>query len=64
MRFVWIVLGVLAVLAGVVWTLQGLNVLSGTGGMYGDSTWAIIGPIVAVVGMLLFLVGIRKRRAE
>jgi hypothetical protein len=29
--------------------------------MYGNSTWAIIGPIVAVVGMLLLLVGLRRR---
>lgn len=61
MRFVWIIVGILAILAGGVWTLQGLNVLSGSGGMYGNTTWAIIGPIVAVVGMLLLLVGLRRR---
>jgi hypothetical protein len=30
--------------------------------MNGNSTWAIIGPIVAVVGLLLLLFGARKRR--
>jgi hypothetical protein len=29
--------------------------------MSGDTTWAIVGPIVAVVGMLVFLFGIRRR---
>ena len=60
MRYLWIVIGGLAVLAGVVWTLQGLNILGGST-MSGDSTWAIVGPIVAVVGMLAILVGIRRK---
>ena len=64
MRVVWIVLGILAVGAGVLWTLQGLDLLGQTGGMNGRTEWAIIGPIVAVVGLLLLLVGMRKRRAD
>jgi hypothetical protein len=64
MRVVWIVLGILAVAAGILWTLQGLNLVGPEGGMKGDSTWAIVGPIVAVVGLLLLLFGARKRRAE
>jgi drug/metabolite transporter superfamily protein YnfA len=64
MRWVWMVIGVLATLFGILWTLQGLDLLGQDGGMNGNSTWAIIGPIVAVVGMLLFLFGARRRRAE
>jgi hypothetical protein len=60
MRVLWMVVGVVAVLAGGVWTLQGLGILGGSS-MSGDSTWAIVGPIVAVVGMLVFLVGARRR---
>jgi hypothetical protein len=63
MRFVWIAIGVLAVLAGLVWTLQGLNIMGGSA-MSGDSTWAIVGPIVFVVGMLLFLFGVRSRSSR
>ena len=63
MRVVWIVLGIIAVAIGVLWTLQGLDLLGQTGGMNGDRTFAIVGPIVAVVGLLLVLVGARKRRA-
>jgi drug/metabolite transporter superfamily protein YnfA len=64
MRWVWMVIGVLATLFGILWTLQGLDLLGQDGGMNGNSTWAIVGPIVAVVGMLLFLFGARRRRAE
>jgi hypothetical protein len=60
MRYVWIVIGVLAALAGAVWTLQGLNIMGGSQ-MSGDSTWAIVGPIVFVVGVLLVLFGVRRR---
>ena len=63
MRFVWIAIGVLAVLAGLVWTLQGLNIMGGSR-MSGDSIWAIVGPIVFVVGMLLFLFGVRSRSSR
>ncbi|KRE40850.1 hypothetical protein [Knoellia sp. Soil729] len=45
-------LGVLLVLAGVVWTLQGLNVLGGSA-MSGVTLWAVVGPIVAVLGVVL-----------
>ena len=62
MRWLWMVIGVLATLFGILWTLQGLDLLGQDGGMNGNSTWAIIGPIVAVLGMLLFLFGARRRR--
>jgi hypothetical protein len=64
MRWVWMVIGVLATLFGILWTLQGLDLLGQDGGMNGNSTWAIVGPIVAVLGMLLFLFGARRRRVE
>lgn len=64
MRWVWLILGVLAVLVGVVWTLQGLNILQGSG-MSGQPMWAIIGPILAIIGLALvgFGAGIGRRRA-
>jgi uncharacterized membrane protein len=61
-RYLWILIGALAVLAGVVFTLQGLDILGGSS-MSGDSTWAIVGPIVAVVGMLVLLFGLRRRNS-
>ncbi len=64
MRWVWLILGILAVLVGAVWTLQGLNVLKGSG-MSGQPMWAIIGPIVAIVGLVLVGIGagVGRRRA-
>jgi hypothetical protein len=62
MRWVWIVLGVLAVLLGIVWTLQGLNILGGSA-MSGHIIFTVIGVIVAVVGLVLLGVGVQRGRA-
>jgi hypothetical protein len=59
MRWVWLVIGVLAIIAGIVWTLQGFNILHGSV-MSGSKLWAIIGPFVAVVGLALVGVGLRR----
>ena len=53
-RVVMLVIGALLLLAGVVWTLQGLDVLGGSG-MSGHVVWAVIGPVVAIVGVVLLL---------
>ena len=53
-------LGAVAVLVGAVWTLQGLGFLKGSV-MTGQPTWAVIGPLVAVAGLLLILRGARGR---
>jgi uncharacterized membrane protein len=50
----WIILAVLGVLlaiAGVVWTLQGLNLLGQAGGMNGQHIWAVIGAICLIAGL-------------
>jgi hypothetical protein len=54
--------GVIATIAGVIWALQGFGVIGGSF-MSGNSVWAIIGPIVAVVGLLLTAIGIRQARS-
>jgi hypothetical protein len=54
--------GVLIVLIGAVWTLQGLDVLGGSA-MSGKTIWAVIGPIFALAGLALVVTGIRNRRA-
>ncbi|HEU5348018.1 MAG TPA: hypothetical protein VFU63_05340 [Ktedonobacterales bacterium] len=64
MRWGSLILGALAIIVGVVWTLQGLNILGGSF-MSGNSTWAVIGPIVAIAGLVLVGIGIvvGRRRA-
>jgi len=54
-------LGVLLVLVGLIWTLQGLGVIAGSA-MTGVTLWAIIGPIVAVLGIWLAAGAVRARR--
>jgi hypothetical protein len=61
MRFVWLILGALAVALGIIWTLQGLNILGGSV-MSGDTTFVIVGPIVGIVGLILVVIGIRQGR--
>ena len=52
-------LGVVAVLIGLVWVGQGLNLIPGSF-MTGDPKWFVIGAIVALVGVLLVIAGLRR----
>jgi hypothetical protein len=61
-RTLKMVVGGVLILAGIVWTLQGLDVLGGSG-MSGNSFWAVAGPIVALVGVLLVLRAVRMPTA-
>jgi hypothetical protein len=51
-------LGVLLTVAGVVWALQGLGYIGGSS-MSGKSFWAIVGPLVAALGVSLLYVTFR-----
>jgi len=51
-RTALVALGILLVLIGALWTLQGLNVVGGSG-MSGNKLWAVIGPLVVVAGALV-----------
>jgi len=55
---VWIVIGVLLILLGALWGLQGLGVVGGSV-MSGKTLWAVVGPIVAVIGVILLITGLR-----
>lgn len=60
MRWVWLVLGLILVLLGAVWTLQGVGLLGGSA-MTGDRTWAVVGPIVVLLGVAIAIVAARHR---
>jgi hypothetical protein len=62
MRWLWALIGVLLLAAGVVWALQGFGVLPGSF-MSGSLTWAIIGPIVALAGLVIIILALRRRSA-
>lgn len=68
MKRIWpyLVPGVILSAVGLIWTLQGLDVLRGSV-MSGSSLWATIGPIVLVVGLVFLGISIgvaRRRRRE
>jgi hypothetical protein len=56
-----IVVGVIVALAGLLFTLQGLNVLGGSA-MSGKTMWAILGPVILIVGLIVAGVGARRGR--
>jgi hypothetical protein len=62
MRWAGRIIGVLAVIIGIVWLLQGLNILGGSG-MSGQFIFVVIGAIVAVIGVILVAVSSRRRKA-
>jgi hypothetical protein len=54
-----VIVGALLILFGGVWILQGLDVVHGSG-MSGHPIWAVIGVIVAVLGLILMLRTLRS----
>ena len=56
------ILGVVLVLVGAVWTLQGANLLGGSF-MSGSRLWLVIGLVALVAGIWLVVRSVRARRA-
>lgn len=55
----WIIGGALLIIVGALWTFQGLGYLAGSV-MTGVTLWAIVGPVVALIGLGVVVVGIRR----
>jgi hypothetical protein len=63
MKVALIIVGAVLFVVGVIWILQGLNLIAG-GAMAGHRRWALIGGALAVVGIVLGIVsGRMKKRA-
>ena len=60
-RVAIVAVGVLVALAGLLFALQGFGVVSGSP-MSNTTTWSILGPIVALIGMAIALAGWRGRK--
>lgn len=54
-------LGLLAVVLGALWTVQGLGYIEGSV-MTGVRLWAVAGPALALVGLVALWLGLRGRR--
>jgi len=61
LRVPLVVVGVVLVLLGLLWALQGAGVLGGSI-MSGQRMWLIIGIIVAIVGVVLGYFGLAPRQ--
>jgi hypothetical protein len=60
MRIASTILGVLFLLVGGVWILQGINILPGSF-MSGQTKWALYGALSAVIGIGLIVWANRRR---
>ena len=58
-RIVLIIVGVIALIVGAVFAGQGANLIPGSS-MTGDRMWLYIGLIVAIVGIILIALGLRR----
>lgn len=54
------IIGVLSILIGIIWFLQGINILGGSS-MTGQSVWAINGGIAFIIGSALLIFANRGR---
>lgn len=61
LKIILIVFGVLVVLMGMIWFLQGINILPGSY-MTGQTKWAINGGIAMLVGTALIVAANLKRK--
>lgn len=59
-RAVGITLGAVLVVMGAVFTIQGLGYLAGSP-MTGVTLWAVVGPVLALVGLVLVVRSVRNR---
>lgn len=61
MRTRWIVAAVVAAI-GLIFIAQGTSILPGSGGMYGDGRWAVVGVVLVVAGAAIGWSAFRNRR--
>ena len=59
-RILLVGVGLLLLLAGVVFALQGAGVIGGSA-MSGTTFWTVAGPVIAVVGLVIAGFGLRRR---
>ena len=58
-RVIVVILGVVVALFGLLWALQGFGVVGGSP-MSNTTTWSILGPIIALIGIAMAGAGARR----
>lgn len=61
MKVTLMIVGVVLLVVGAIWVLQGLNLIAG-GAMAGHKKWVLIGGALAVVGIALGVVASRLKK--
>lgn len=61
MRLVLKIIAILLIVMGIIWILQGINVLPGSF-MTGQIQWAYRGAAAAIVGLIILLLAFRRRQ--
>jgi hypothetical protein len=54
--------GLVLLLAGAIFTLQGLGDIGGNNAMSGHTFWAVAGPVIALAGVVTAIIGVRAGR--
>jgi hypothetical protein len=60
-RGLLVAVGVVLTVGGIVFALQGFGVMGGST-MSGSNFWAAAGPVIAVAGLVILAVGVRRGR--
>ena len=60
MRIALVVIGVVVALFGLLFTLQGFGAVQGSP-MSNTTTWSILGPIIALIGVAIAIGAARRR---
>ena len=60
MRIVLLFVGIVVALFGTLFVLQGIGVVGGSP-MTNTTTWSVLGPIIALVGIVIAVLGWRRR---
>lgn len=55
----WLIGGVLIALVGLLFTLQGVGVVTGSP-MTNTTLWSILGPVIIVIGLAVAALGLRR----
>ncbi|HKM76789.1 MAG TPA: hypothetical protein VJZ32_10250 [Candidatus Bathyarchaeia archaeon] len=56
-------IGIIMMLFGSVWFLQGINILPGSF-MTGSSFWAVTGGVTDIIGLMFIVIGTKNVRAK
>ena len=63
-RWTATIIGLIVSAAGILWILQGFDVLGQSGGMNGNKTWSWIGFVVLAAGLALLYLFNRPRKVR